>query len=80
MRCSVFALITFCKQPTLSGITFGLNIISTAFLSPVLVVANSSASAENGNAVYWFSYCINADCICVIHYIQKEIMALFVWC
>lgn len=54
MGCSVFALITFCKQPTLSGITFGLNIISTAFLSPVLVAANSSASAENGNAVYWF--------------------------
>ncbi|ORF47093.1 hypothetical protein B5799_13730, partial [Gilliamella apicola] len=36
--CSIFALITFCKEPTISGITFGINIISTAFLSPTLAL------------------------------------------
>ena len=49
MICSVLALISFRSQPTLAGITFGLNIISTAFLSPTLVVAevvNASASPQ----------------------------------
>ncbi len=49
MFCSVLALMTFRSQSTLSGITFGLNIISTAFLSPSLMVAeafNSSKSSE----------------------------------
>ena len=40
MLCSVMALITFRSQPTLSGITFGINIINTAFLSPSIYAAD----------------------------------------
>ena len=53
MLCSLLALVAFRSQPTLSGITFGLNIVSTAFLSPSLLVAevvNSSKSSEAVNA------------------------------
>lgn len=56
MGCSVLALITFCKQPTLSGITFGLNIISTAFLSPTLAMSASTMqnSGQSGTSMYMF--------------------------
>lgn len=53
MLCSLLALVAFRSQPTLAGVTFGLNIVSTAFLSPSLVVAevvNSSKSADVVNA------------------------------
>ena len=54
--CSIFALITFCKEPTISGITFGINIISTAFLSPSLALTASSVakSGEEAINVYMF--------------------------
>lgn len=45
MLCSIIALISFRSQPTLSGITFGLNIISTIFLSPMLLVAEAMNSS-----------------------------------
>lgn len=44
MLCSVFALISFRSNPTLSGITFGINIINTAFLSPSIMIADASSS------------------------------------
>lgn len=53
MLCSVLALIAFRSQPTLAGVTFGLNIVSTAFLSPSLLVAeavSSSATTEMASA------------------------------
>lgn len=53
MGCSVLALISFRGQPTIAGITFGVNIISTAFLSPSLVIA-SSAQGANGVGTYGF--------------------------
>ncbi|WP_294612953.1 hypothetical protein [uncultured Gilliamella sp.] len=53
MFCSVLALITFCKHPTLSGVTFGLNIISTAFLSPTLVISAAS-QGDSGAGTYLF--------------------------
>ena len=66
MLCSVLALISFRSQATLSGITFGINIINTAFLSPSIVISDMSASgdlnlgttvatptAESGE-IYWF--------------------------
>lgn len=34
---SIVAMITFRREPTFSGVAFGINIISTAFLSPVLL-------------------------------------------
>ncbi len=40
MLCSVMVLITFRSQPTLSGITFGINILNTAFLSPSIYMAD----------------------------------------
>ena len=40
MLCSVMALITFRSQPTLSGVTFGINIINTVFLSPSIYAAD----------------------------------------
>ena len=52
--CSVLALISFRSQPTLSGITFGLNIISTAFLSPSLVLIDMSSSDLEPGEIYWF--------------------------
>ncbi len=56
MACSVFALISFYKNPTLSGVTFGINIISTAFLSPSLMVtaATMHDGGEDGIGLYWF--------------------------
>ncbi|PHM73801.1 hypothetical protein [Xenorhabdus kozodoii] len=56
MFCSVLALITFYKTPTLSGVTFGINIISTAFLSPSLMVTAASIHSDGGDGVglYWF--------------------------
>jgi len=44
MLCSVLAWLSFRSQPTLSGITFGINIINTAFLSPSLVMSDMLAS------------------------------------
>lgn len=56
MLCSVFALITFYKCPTLSGVTFGLNILSTAFLTPSIAItaASMQQNGENGVGLYWF--------------------------
>lgn len=56
MLCSVLALITFYKYATLSGITFGLNIISTAFLTPSIAITAASMhqNGENGIGLYWF--------------------------
>lgn len=42
--CSIFALITFRTHITLSGITFGLNIINTAFLTPSLFIVEQMAT------------------------------------
>jgi hypothetical protein len=67
MLCSVMVMISFRSQPTLSGITFGINIINTAFLSPSIMLsdaassgaldfgaaATSSAPTEAGT-IYWF--------------------------
>ena len=50
MLCSLLALITFVKQPTISGAIFGINIFSTAFLSPVL----ASVAANSGIDTYLF--------------------------
>ena len=56
MFCSVIALITFYKCPTLSGVTFGLNILSTAFLTPSIAITAVSMqqNGENGVGLYWF--------------------------
>ena len=54
MICSVLALIAFRSQPTLAGIAFGLNIISTAFLSPMLFVAEGTATDTAPGEIYWF--------------------------
>lgn len=43
--CSLLAMISFRWEPTLSGITFGINILNTAFLSPSLVVAGAAVKA-----------------------------------
>jgi len=43
--CSVLALISFRSQTTLSGITFGINILNTAFLSPSIVAADMTSSS-----------------------------------
>jgi hypothetical protein len=44
LLCSLLAMISFRSQPTLSGITFGLNIINTAFLSPSIMLSDASSS------------------------------------
>jgi hypothetical protein len=44
MLCSLMAMISFRSQPTLSGITFGLNIINTAFLSPSILLSDAASS------------------------------------
>ena len=66
MLCSLFALIAFRSQPTLAGITFGINVINTAFLSPSIMLSDaassrgvdlgstaSTAPTESGE-IYWF--------------------------
>ncbi len=64
--CSLMAMISFRSQPTLSGITFGINIINTAFLSPSIMLSDfasysgvldletstTSAPTELGE-IYW---------------------------
>lgn len=63
--CSFMALISFRSQSTISGITFGINIISTAFLSPLLLISDvASSTASYGistddfpteaGEIYWF--------------------------
>lgn len=71
MLCSVMAMISFRSQPTLSGITFGINIINTAFLSPSIMLSDavSSGAVDLGTAattapteagsVYWFYVCFH---------------------
>ncbi|MDX7988739.1 hypothetical protein FE392_15620 [Xenorhabdus sp. 12] len=56
MFCSVLALIAFYKSPTLSGITFGINIINTAFLSPSIVATAASMvnDGDDGVGLYGF--------------------------
>jgi hypothetical protein len=61
MLCSLLALVAFRSQPTLSGITFGLNIVATAFLSPSLIVAevvtsntNTQAATNTPGSIYLF--------------------------
>lgn len=61
MLCSVLALLSFRSQPTLSGTTFGINLINTAFLSPSLLVADMASStgdissqATEPGSVYFF--------------------------
>lgn len=66
MICSVMAMISFRAQPTLSGITFGINIINTALLSPSIMFADAASSgaidmgaasssvATEAGSVYWF--------------------------
>ena len=54
MLCSVLALISFRSQPTLSGIAFGLNIISTAFLSPSIVFTDVTSVDTAPGEIYWF--------------------------
>ncbi|MCP9268831.1 hypothetical protein M5U04_12205 [Xenorhabdus sp. XENO-1] len=56
MFCSFLVLISFYKSPTLSGVTFGVNIISTAFLSPSLLVTAASmhSDGQDGVGLYWF--------------------------
>lgn len=50
MLCSVLAMISFRSQPTLSGITFGINTISTAFLSPTIIMSDiMSDMSVSGN-------------------------------
>ncbi len=44
MLCSLMAMISFRSQPTLSGITFGINIINTAFLSPSIMLSDVASS------------------------------------
>lgn len=39
MLCSFMAMISFRSQPTISGVAFGINILSTAFLSPSIVAS-----------------------------------------
>lgn len=67
MGCSIMALIAFRSQPTLTGVTFGINIINTAFLSPSIMLSDaasagemkelgmglSGAPTESGD-IYWF--------------------------
>lgn len=67
MGCSIMALIAFRTEPTLAGITFGINIINTAFLSPSIMLSDAAASGQlddigmgtGGEAmaagdIYWF--------------------------
>lgn len=46
MICSILALVFFHSQPLLSGITLGLKVISSAFLSPRPIAAEVSAKMD----------------------------------
>ncbi|MDO6525425.1 hypothetical protein Q4519_06980 [Motilimonas sp. 1_MG-2023] len=66
MLCSVMAMISFRSQPTLSGITFGINILNTAFLSPSILLTDAASSGAlnpdqtmanaptEAGTIYWF--------------------------
>lgn len=60
LLCGIFALITFRSQITLSSITFGLNIINTAFLTPSLFIlenlAGTSTNTEKVPTDTYFAY------------------------
>jgi len=46
MLCSILAMISFRSQPALSGVTFGINTINAAFLSPIIVLSDMASSGE----------------------------------
>lgn len=48
MLCSFMAMISFRSQPTISGVTFGITILSTAFLSPMLLLSEANAANTTG--------------------------------
>jgi hypothetical protein len=66
MVCGLFALVAFRTHPTLAGVTFGINIINTAFLSPSIMLSDAAASGSLGTVdgaggatteageIYWF--------------------------
>ncbi|MBU2714261.1 hypothetical protein [Zooshikella harenae] len=66
MLCSLMAIIAFRSQPTLSGVTFGINIINTAFLSPSIMISDAASSGAldlgttttsaptEAGSIYWF--------------------------
>lgn len=66
MLCSILALICFRSQPTLAGVTFGINVINVAFLSPSIILSDASSSgaldistgqsgpATEAGEIYWF--------------------------
>lgn len=70
MFCSVLALISFKSHPTLSGITFGIDVINTAFLSPSIMLTDMASSGHLGafsttgprthaGSIYWFYVCFH---------------------
>ncbi|BFM48436.1 hypothetical protein THO17_05990 [Marinomonas sp. THO17] len=77
MICTVMAMISFRSQPTLSVITFGINIINTAFLSPSILISDAASSQTVGfdgvannaptepGAVYWFYVGFHVVLFCV---------------
>jgi hypothetical protein len=64
--CSLMAMIAFRSQRTLSGITFGINIINTVFLSPSIMLSDAASSGAfdlgatttntptEAGSIYWF--------------------------
>ena len=54
MLCSLLALITFVKQPTISTTIFCINIISTAFFSPLLAAIASSTGFSSYQMFVFF--------------------------
>ena len=52
--CSLLAMVSFRSEPTLSGITFGINIINTAFLSPSLIIVSKiNGTVTEPNNLYF---------------------------
>ncbi|EFU68526.1 hypothetical protein I6H44_01690 [Aggregatibacter segnis] len=65
--CSLLALISFYSQPTLSGITIGINILSTIFLSPSLALQAGMAEGNtSGGGSQILGFYIGIHVICLV--------------
>lgn len=66
MLFSVLAAISFRSSPTISGVALGINIVSTALLSPSIVAADVMAAQSQGaGSVYLFYAGWHVALLCV---------------
>lgn len=63
---SVLALISFRSEATLSGITVGLNLVKTAFLSPSIAIAAVAAEGTDGSGGSLYAFYVGWHVVALV--------------